>query len=231
MYCAKCGVALGDTENACPLCGTAAHPDVARQEMPPLYPRERIPTVKVNRAGIQMILLTAFLLPMLICLQCDLPFTGSVTWSGFVVGALLTVYLIAVLPSWFRKPNPVIFVPTGFAAVTGYLFYINWVLDGNWFLSFALPVTGYICLVASAVVTLLRYVRKGALYVLGGAGCAMGVFMPLMGFLVNITFLGKVKFALWSLYPTTALVMIGLLLIFLAICRPARESMQRKFFV
>ena len=168
---------------------------------------------------------------MLICLQCDLPFTGSITWSGYVIGALAGSYLIVVLPTWFRNPNPVIFVPTSFAVVAAYLFYINFANEGNWFLTFALPVTGYVCLVASAVTALLRYVRRGALYVLGGAGCAMGVFMPLMGFLLNLTFFGKVKFALWSLYPTTALVMIGLLLIFLAICRPARESMQRKFFV
>jgi hypothetical protein len=32
-------------------------------------------------------------------------------------------------------------------------------------------------------------------------------------------------------YPVTTLVLIGGLLIFLAICRPARETMERKFFI
>jgi hypothetical protein len=35
----------------------------------------------------------------------------------------------------------------------------------------------------------------------------------------------------WSLYPLTALVLLGGMLIFLAICRPARETMERKFFL
>ena len=34
----------------------------------------------------------------------------------------------------------------------------------------------------------------------------------------------------WSLYPLVALVLLGGALIFLAICRPARESAQRKLF-
>jgi hypothetical protein len=47
---------------------------------------------------------------------------------------------------------------------------------------------------------------------------------------VNVTFF-RPAFALWSLYPMTALVLLGGMLIFLAICRPARETMQRKFFI
>lgn len=230
MYCANCGVQLADTEQVCPLCATRAHPDLQRQPAQPLYPGQQYPAVQVSSRGAQIILTTLFLLPMLICLQCDLLVSGGVTWSGYVVGALLTCYVLAVLPVWFKNPNPVIFVPCGFAAVGLYLLYIDIVTAGGWFLSFALPVTGFVCLVVTAVVTLLRYVGKGILYVFGGAFTALGAFMPLMGFLLNLTFFTP-RFALWSLYPTTALVILGLMLIFLAICRPARETMQRKFFI
>ena len=230
MYCAKCGVKLADTEKNCPLCGTRAHPDVVREEVKPLFPGDTQPVGQVSTWGVQIILTTIFLLPMLICLQCDLLVTGGVTWSGYVIGALLSCYVIGVLPIWFKRPNPVIFVPCSFAMVALYLLYISWASGGGWFLSFAFPVTGFICLVVTAVVTLLRYVRRGALYVFGGAFAAMGAFMPLMGFLVNLTFF-RPAFALWSLYPMTALVLLGGMLIFLAICRPARETMQRKFFI
>ena len=198
--------------------------------MKPLFPGDTQPVGQVSTWGVQIILTTIFLLPMLICLQCDLLVTGGVTWSGYVIGALLSCYVIGVLPIWFKRPNPVIFVPCSFAMVALYLLYISWASGGGWFLSFAFPVTGFICLVVTAVVTLLRYVRRGALYVFGGAFAAMGAFMPLMGFLVNLTFF-RPAFALWSLYPMTALVLLGGMLIFLAICRPARETMQRKFFI
>ncbi len=230
MYCAKCGVKLAETERECPLCSTRAHPDLYRQEEQPFYPRQQYPAVQVSTRGIQIILTTLFLIPAVICLQCDLLVSGGISWSGYVICALLTVYVCMVLPGWFRKPNPVIFVPCGFAAVAVLLLYISIATEGGWFLSFAFPVTAFVCLVVTAVVTLLRYVRRGVLYVIGGALCALGVFMPLMGFLLNLTFF-QPKFALWSLYPLTALVLLGGMLIFLAICRPARETMQRKFFI
>jgi len=230
MYCANCGVKLADTEKQCPLCATRAHPDVVQQPQPPLFPGQAYPAVQVSSRGLQYILTALFLLPMLICLQCDLLVNGRIFWSGFVIGALLTCYVIGVLPMWFHKPNPVIFVPCGFAAVALYLLYVNLATGGHWFLRFAFPVTGFLCLVVTAVVTLLRYVRRGALYVYGGAFAATGAFMPLMGFLLNLTFFDA-KFALWSLYPATPLVLLGGLLIFFAICRPARETMQRKFFI
>ena len=58
----------------------------------------------------------------------------------------------------------------------------------------------------------------------------MGVFMPVMEFLMNLTF-GFRMALIWSGYPLVALVLLGGMLIFLAICRPARETMERKFFI
>lgn len=231
MYCIKCGVALSDTEKHCPLCGTVVyHPDMIQSEAAPLYPAAGYPAAKVSSRAIQIVLTTLFLLPMLIILQCDLHISGAVTWSGYVIGALVLGYVTVVLPLWFRKPNPVIFVPCDFAALALYLLYIDLTVVGQWFLSFALPVVGFVGLVVTAVVTLCRYVRRGYLYILGGALAALGVFMPLMGFLVNLTFFHP-AFAFWSLYPATSLLLLGGMLIFLAICRPARETMHRKLFI
>ena len=231
MYCVNCGVKLADTEKECPLCDTEVnHPAISRKEATSLYPPQRYPALQVSAAGTRGILTALFLLPMLICLQCDLLLNGSIRWSGYVIGALGMLYVMLVLPSWFRKPNPVIFVPCSFSAIGIYLLYINFAVDGNWFLSFALPVTAAIGMIATAVTTLLRYVRKGMLYILGGASIALGAFMPIMEFLLVLTF-SPIKFAWWSLYPLTALVLLGGTLIFLAICRPARETMERKLFI
>lgn len=232
MYCIKCGVELADTEKSCPLCATRVfHPDIARPDTPPLYPQEQLPLPAVSPRGSLIVLTALFLLPMLITLQCDLHITGSISWSGFVIGALLLAYVSFVLPFWFRKPNPVVFVPCAFGMLGLYLMYIDYATAGGWwFLTFALPVTGFLCLLITAVVTLCKYVRKGYLYIFGGALAALGAFFPVMGFLLNLTFRGNPGFAFWTLYPATTLVLLGGTLIFLAICRPARETMQRKLF-
>ncbi len=230
MYCIKCGVKLADTEAVCPLCGTVVyHPDLPRTPADPIYPKGRYPQKHVRSFALQIVLTGLVLLPIITVLLCDLQLNSAITWSGYVVGALVFGYVAAVLPSWFRKPNPVIFVPCGFAAGIAYIGYIAFATQGNWFFSFALPIAGAVCLIVSAVVTLLRYVRRGVYYILGGAMLAVGGLMPLMEWLINLTFEYE-RFIGWSFYPLAALAILGGLLIVLGIVRPAREAMKRKFF-
>ena len=231
MYCVRCGVELADTEQRCPLCGTRAfHPDILREEEETLYPKKDAP-VSQNSARWGQVLLTAvYVLPMFIVYLCDVQFHNAITWSGPVMGAMLALYVIFLFPRWFHKPNPVIFVPCAFAAVGCFLLYLNFYMDGDWFLSFAFPTTGGICVIVTAVVALLRYVPRGALFIFGGAFISLGAFMLLVEFLINFTF-GVGKTVGWSLYPLSVLGLLGGLLIFLGICRPAREMMERKFFI
>lgn len=231
MYCVKCGVKLADTEKHCPLCQTVVfHPDIVREKVPPLYPEEFDTTSSVNSFVAQFIISTAYLLAILVSLVCDLQLSDGLTWSGYVIGGLLLSYIIIILPLWFTTPNPVVLVPCDFAAMGLYLLYINLATGGQWFLSFALPVTGFVGLVVTAVVVLRRYIRRGRLYVFGGAIVALGIFMPLMEFLLTFTF-SSIAFVGWCFYPMIALVLLGGLLIFFAIYRPARHVIARKFFI
>lgn len=232
MYCIQCGVKLAEDKKPCPLCGTVPfHPELEPQEATPLYPQGRYPSTQVSRGIVLVIISTVlFLLPMVITMLCDVQIMGKVTWSGFVIGALCAVYVMTVLPFWFDKPNPVIFVPCGFGAVGLYLLYINCATGGDWFLGFGLPVTGAAAVIVTAVVVLMRYLPGAALYIFGGALTVSGLFMPVMELLINQTF-GLEHGLIWSFYPLAALVLLGAMLIFLAICRPARETMERKFFL
>lgn len=230
MYCVNCGVKLADSEKKCPLCATTVyHPDIPRPEGSSLYPKDRYPSTEVKPKAAQGVILFLFLSPMITTLLIDLRVNQSVTWSGYVSGALLLFYVTVVLPGWFRDPNPVIFVPCDFVAIGLYLLYINLATGGSWFMSFAFPVVGGIGLIVTAVVTLLRYLRRGRLYIFGGAFIALGAFMLLMEFLLVLTFHGN--FVGWSIYPLSALVLLGGFLIYLAIDHSAREMMERKLFI
>ena len=167
---------------------------------------------------------------MLMVLICNWQLSGDFTWSGYVVGALLVGYVILGLPRWFPNPNPVIFTPCGFAAAALYVWYIAWVTHGAWFESFALPVITGICIIVTTVVTLVRYLKKGRLYIYGGALMAFGGLMLGLEYLLVRTFCG-VPFIGWSLYPLAVFLILGGLLIFLAICRPARDMVERKTFL
>ena len=231
MYCVKCGVALGDTEKQCPLCNTPVyHPEILRQEAEPLYPHDSMPAKQPHPWGILLIVSLLFLLPMSICLTADLSINGQMNWSGYVIGVLLMLYVMIILPSWFRKPNPVIFTPVSFGAIALFLLYVCLATGGNWFLPFAFPVTGFLCLLVTTVVVLCRYTRKGLLYVFGGASLAMGGFMILLEFLLHITF-GLPGIGTWSFYPMIVFALLGIGLILIAIVPSFRESLAKKFFV
>lgn len=231
MYCINCGVKLADTETRCPLCGVRViHPDILREEAEPLYPPHRAPAPPARSRVAQIVATTFTVMALVITLMIDLHLHDAVTWSGFVAGALAVGYIWFVLPLWFRRPNPVIFVPCGFAAAALFLLYIDLATGGAWFLSFALPVTAFAGVVVTAAVTLLKYLHRGRLYVIGGACVAIGAFMPLLEFLLYLTF-DLQRFGVWFMYPLTVLVLFGGMLLLLAICRPAREMMERKFFL
>ena len=89
---------------------------------------------------------------------------------------------------------------------------------------------GAIGIIVTAMVTLLRYLPGGHLFVFGGAFMLFGGTSVLVEFLINLTF--KVHdVLLWSIYPLAAGVILGLTLIIIGCCRPLRESLQKKFFL
>ena len=229
MYCIKCGVKLADSEKKCPLCNTIVyHPDLAQAADRPLYPVNKMPKSSSGAKALNGAMIVLCLIPLLVCFYADLSHDGSLGWFLYVAGALAVVYVALALPLWFRNPNPVIFVPCNFAAVGLYLLSIDLATGGNWFVSFAFPVVGGLCLITCTVVTLLRYLRRGRLYISGGALIALGAFALLIEFLMGITF--GLRFIGWSIYPLCVLVLFGGLLIYLAINRSAREIMERKLF-
>lgn len=230
MYCAKCGVELSGTESHCPLCGLRAyHPDMEQKTEPGLYPRQRYPAGYRRSRWPHIIFSVLYALPMALAVFCDHQLNGQVVWSGYVVGAMALIYVTGILPKWFDRPNPIIFVPCGFAALAMFLFYVNWAVGGQWFWDFVLPVIGILAFLVTGVVTLVRSLKRGKLYIFGGAVMLLGGCMPVMELLLNRTFALRTEL-LWSWYPGICLVLLGGLLIFLAICRPAREAMERKLF-
>ena len=231
MFCIKCGVELAESEKACPLCGTLVfHPDFPQPNGEKLYPADLRPEPQAGSFAAKFILSMLFVGGALIPTVCDLQIHHTITWSGYVIGALLMSYIWLVLPLWFSRPNPLVFLPVDFAAVAGFLLYINNATGGQWFLNFAFPVVGFFAVVTTALVALVRYLRRGRLYVFGGAALTIGIFMPVMELLLTRS-IPRLPFYGWSVYPLAILVLLGITLIVIAVSRPLQESLERKFFV
>ena len=230
MYCVKCGAKLSDGQTVCPLCETKVyHPDIPVTEKN-TYPKIPFESEEINRRGLMFVLTMLFLVPLLLPIFLELEWRGTVSWSGITSGGVLIFYAIFMLPYWFKRPNPVIFVPAVCALIIAFLLYICYETEGNWFMSFAFPVAGGLSVIITATTAVLHYVKKGCLYTIGGALIAFGMWTVLLEYDIRTTF-GSVSPIHWSTATLTVFSVIGVMLIVIAIVKPLKESMRRMFFI
>lgn len=228
MYCIKCGVELADSERKCPLCETPVY-------MPGLDPTPERPYPKFVKQkesnphkAVAFLITCFFVIVAAIAVICDVNINMTIVWSDYVIAGLALAYVLLILPSWFLHPLPAIFVPSDFAAIALFLFYINFRTGGEWYLSFALPVTIFAAVVFSAVSILTYYLKKGRLYIAAGAFMAMGVYSVFIEICLHAAFHFHDRLV-WSTYPATALFLIGIMLLVIAIVRPIREQLYKIF--
>ena len=204
MYCVKCGVKLQEGTEKCPLCGTPVwNPDGLSAES--TY-SSRMPDKTFDRD----------------------PFAAFLTVL-IVLADLLLFFVIAVLPFWFRDPNPVIFLPIDTVALELFLLFLCLRTGGHWFMSFAFPCAGIMGIIGTATAALLKYLRKGRYIVIGGLQIILGAFCILLEFFQHITF--DTAMFRWSLFATIALFVSGTFLICVGLIRPLREFVNRVFYI
>ena len=229
MYCIHCGVKLQENSGECPLCHTPVVniPMPGRQETAysDRYPVRESQSGKMILLGLVTVILAATALGCLIfCLKSR----QDVAWSGYVALGIALAWIWFVLPQWFRRWRPMIFLPVDFAAVAGYLLYICGKTGGDWFLSFAFPVTMMAGVLTIGGVAMMRYIVQGRLRLMSLLVIAIGLSFMLIEFFQHITF-GTPMFV-WSLYCVTVFGLIGLFLFAASFVPPLRAWIRRKFF-
>ncbi len=231
MYCIKCGAELSEGQKICPFCETRVyHPNIHIAEDMDTYPRGDFKSEEFNPKGVLFVITVLTAIAMAIPLLFDLTLDLRMVWSGYVAGGILLAYIIFVLPFWFKNASPVIFVPCDFAAVSLYLWYINFQVGGNWFLTFALPVCVFLGLIVTAVTVLHRYVGRGKLFIYGGGVIALGAWTVLIEHLIYVTF-GVQSPVVWSSCSGVSLLLFGMMLLIIGMVKPLRESLRKIFFV
>lgn len=230
MYCIYCGVKLQDGTAECPLC----HTPVVTVPMPasaarPLYSdRYPEPEVKHGRVLLIWLLTTVMVIAGLSCLIYCLRTTGQADWSGYVLMSIALVWIWVFLPGLFPRWKPMLFLPIDFACAAGFLLYICAKTGGNWFLSFAFPVTGITALMTLTGVALMRYLTQGRLRLMSLLVIAIGLSFMLIEFFAHITF-GQPMF-LWSLYCVAGFCLVGLFLFIASLIPPLSAYLRRTFF-
>lgn len=233
-YCVRCGVELENGTPACPLCQTPVIDPTAPPAEParPLYPptaHEGIP--KVSRR-VNMILLSIFLaIPALVTLTCDISLTGRVTWSGFVVEAVVALLgsaaigLFVPLPAWSKM------LMIG-VIWSGYTFFVEYHLHEAWRFPFSLPIVAYAMLSLSMLLLYGWLTRRAPRPLVWAAHACVfaGGLCVLIEVWINLYFSITPR-ALWSIYPAGTALLIGAFFVVLHRSKTLKAALKKKLFV
>ncbi len=227
MYCVKCGVKLQNGAERCPLCATPVwNPDEIAQER--AYPEHYPHPQKESNLPFAVTMSVLCALAALVILTVCLKLYGTLRWGGYAIGGIGFFYVAAILPCWFRKPRSEVFVPIDHAAAALLAWFICFRTGGHWFLRFAFPVLLASCLLITAVVCLLKYVRGGRLFILGGAFLGIGGFTVLVEFFEHLSF--GTKMFRWSVYSLMGFCAVGVILLLAGIIPAMRHALEKRFF-
>ncbi len=231
-YCVNCGVELADSEKHCPLCQTdVINPNAPWQE-PAERPYSRHVDTMLRRIDRRYFAaLTALLLsiPCIITVLLDILTGGGLTWAAYVIGAVAVIYVVVLLPFFFRKYHAVIFLGADCAAVLLYLLFIETMNGGSWFMPLGLPLTvsASVCMLALALLFTKRklsvIIKTGALLI------AVGVFVVAAEVFISLDTYHAVQFA-WSFYALIPCAVLGAAAFVLEHRQNFKERVRRRLF-
>lgn len=230
-YCVNCGVELDPTAAFCPLCHTpVVNPnqpvDVAS---PKPFPTERGEVAPVSKWELAL-LLSAMLASVAVCcaiLNIFLP--AERTWSLYVIGAALMLWLWLVPPLLRRGMPFLVRLLLDVVAIAVYVLLIAIDLDGmGWYWAIALP----IILLGGACVLFLGLVlgggRRSILSTITLFIGTIGVFLMGVEYFIDRVRVGTWSPG-WSLVVLTVCVALIIPLIIVRRIPSLREEARRRF--
>ena len=168
-YCVNCGVELSEGEKKCPLCGTV----VLNPNQPPNDMVQTAYPKNVDHIGIYkerkmtMLLLSVILaLPVSICLVCNYIIHHQFTWSIYVLGAAVVIWVLIVPPFLIRHGILFWCLCLDLTVLGGFLYIINRMEmpQKDWFRPLAFPILTVVAAFSLVIAMVLRYAHLAKLY-------------------------------------------------------------------
>ncbi len=166
-YCVNCGVELAASEKNCPLCGVEVINPACEWREPESrpYPRrvEKVVSTLNRKFAVRLVSLL-MLIPLVIPFLTDILYNHQLTWSGYVIGADICLFLFAVFPFLYEVPHPYLYLAIDTVALSAYIALICYTTKGDWFLSLGLPLVLSVCVSVSLCIYIARRSRLADLY-------------------------------------------------------------------
>ncbi len=215
LYCTKCGSQLTD-DGLCPTCNTVVAEPAKPEEKKKLRGPE--PGAR-NYAAIFTALLV---FPASLCTAVDLSFHRYDFWFGYVVGAILVVWVCAVLPVLNITPAPITALIC-FVSIVGYVFYVL-MKTGHieWLFQRALPLFILFAVFVAIDVAMISSRKIDHLAILSAISFEIGVYI----IAIEATYTKSLANLHWS--PILACGFISVSAIFIAFSYIGKSNKKNK---
>ena len=170
------------------------------------------------------------LIPVLTCVVCDLNIAGTLTWARYVLLSFALLYIYLFPPMVLLRHRLLISIPLDCVGTMGFLWGLERLTGGDWFLPFGLPLTVLVFGVLLAVVLLVRKSPWNLLKILAAILCGMGVFVVALEWLINRSFyLGRPM--TWAVYTCIPCLLLGAALFVIDRNPACKQELRKRFFV
>lgn len=234
-YCVNCGVKLAPSEKKCPLCGVPVQNPAAPWTEPLERPYPRyVETVmrKIDRrygAALASILL---MIPVGVTLIANLISSGALTWSWYVVGGVMILFIAVLFPMLFTRPDPIFCELLDMAVILFYLAMIDWLFSPErWFWPLAFPLVAVSFAFIIALTAILRSKRRPTgLYSAALCVFAAGVLSVLINIIVS-DYLESTLLPSWSWYVLVPCLVMGMVLCSIERRNKLKEEIRRRLYL
>jgi len=231
-YCVNCGVELAPSEKYCPLCGVEViNPKAPFQDnVQRPYPKYVETLMKrIDRKYFATLVGLFLTIPIIVTVIWNMLANGCISWSAYVIGALGLIFIFFAFPFYFKRFYTVAFLIADCAAVLLYLFFIESVNGGNWFLGIGLPVSVVASVYVISLVWLFTKKKPIRLLVrIALAFIASGALLFCIEMILSLN-AGALSVK-WSFYAFVPLVVLSVITLVLEHRRNLKEEIKRRLF-
>lgn len=231
-YCVNCGVELSPGEKVCPLCSVEViNPKTPWQENSERpYPKYVEPILKrIDRKYFATLVGLFLVIPIVVTVIWNMLTNGCISWSAYVTGAIALIFIFFAFPLFFKRFYTVAFLVTDCVAVLLYLFFIESVNGGTWFMGIGLPVSIAASIYIISLVWLFTKKKPIKLMIrVALAFIASGIFIFCLELILSLN-AGALSLK-WSFYAFVPLLVLSLITLVLEHRRNFKEEIRRRLF-
>lgn len=233
-YCVHCGVELAQSEPDCPLCGTTVQNLSCAWQKPedmPYPETVELGTERIDRRYARQLMAMVLMVPAFVVLLLDFFDGGALSWSPFVLGAMLLLYCWIVVPFLFRFAKPYAYILIDVASLSGYLLLIALLTEGlPWFLGLVLPALLFTGLCVMGALLAARRLALPLLYRVALVVLLIGLYLIGLEQIIRL-FTGRPMGFNWSVYASVPLAAIALMLALTERNKPLKQEIRKRLFL